>query len=181
MLRPLPPAYAWLASEPGPKILVALLSVHGLAEAEGAADNPAILRLADEAGIADYGHDATPWCGLALAWAAAQAGFDRPDKPLWALDWLRFGTPVEAPMLGDVLVFARDGGGHVGLYVGEDTSHWHVLGGNQGDQVSIRRFARRGGLLTLKGARRCPWRSAQPANVRCVMLAADGASDGSVT
>ena len=33
-------------------------------------------------------------------------------------------------------------GGHVGFYVGEDAVAYHVLGGNQGDAVTIARIAR---------------------------------------
>lgn len=39
-----------------------------------------------------------------------------------------------------MLVFDRAGGGHVGFYVGEDLTSYHVLGGNQGDRVSIMRL-----------------------------------------
>jgi hypothetical protein len=41
-----------------------------------------------------------------------------------------------------VLVFQRPGGGHVGFYVGEDATAYHVLGGNQGDAVTIARIAK---------------------------------------
>jgi len=47
-----------------------------------------------------------------------------------------------APRPGCILTFTRAGGGHVGFYVGEDDTHLHVLGGNQGDAVSITRIAR---------------------------------------
>ena len=73
------------------------------------------------------------------------------------------------PMLGDVLTFKRDGGGHVALYVGEDAGFYHVLGGNQSDQVCITRIAR----SRLHKARR-PKYNAQPANVRKIALAASG-------
>ena len=39
-----------------------------------------------------------------------------------------------------MLVFDRAGGGHVGFYVGEDLTSYDVLGGNQGDRVSIMRL-----------------------------------------
>jgi hypothetical protein len=53
------------------------------------------------------------------------------------------GVRRQAPAaaLGDVLAFVRNGGGHVGLYVDEDASAYHVLGGNQSDRVSITRVA----------------------------------------
>ena len=38
---------------------------------------------------------------------------------------------------------SRDGWqGHVGFYVGEYASAYHILGGNQGDAVNVKRFAR---------------------------------------
>jgi len=41
---------------------------------------------------------------------------------------------------GAVLVFELAGGGHVGFYVGEDLTSYHVLGGNQGKRVSVMRL-----------------------------------------
>ena len=78
-------------------------------------------------------------------------------------------------MLGDVLVFARGNGGHVGIYVGEDFEAFHVLGGNQSDRVSIARKPKARAL----GARRCPWRINQPQNVRRIHRAATGLLVGS--
>jgi hypothetical protein len=46
-----------------------------------------------------------------------------------------------------------------------------VLGGNQGDAVSICRIAK----ARLLGARRPVWKPAQPASVRTVKLASGGA------
>lgn len=76
-----------------------------------------------------------------------------------------WGTKAQTPMLGDVLVFKRDGGGHVGLYVGEDAACYHVLGGNQGNAVSIRRIAKN----RLIEARHL-YKVAAPDNVRKVAL-----------
>jgi hypothetical protein len=73
-------------------------------------------------------------------------------------------------MLGDILTFKRNGGGHVGIYVGEDAAYYHVLGGNQNNSVSVSRIAKN----RLHQARRTAWKIAQPANVRQVMLAAKG-------
>ena len=51
--------------------------------------------------------------------------------------------PLQAPTVGCVVVFEREGGGHVGLVVGADTKgRLLVLGGNQGDAVSIAPFDR---------------------------------------
>jgi hypothetical protein len=73
-------------------------------------------------------------------------------------------------MLGDVLTFKRDGGGHVGIYVGEDRTHYHIIGGNQGNEVNIMRIAK----ARLHQARRTAWKIAQPANVRVIKLESQG-------
>lgn len=148
------------------------LRLIGTLEAPGAADNPVILGWAQECGIREYRHDATAWCGLFCAVIAKRAGWEIPTAPLWALSWAKWGMPVNqsATALGDVLVFLRPGGGHVGLYVGEDRTAYHVMGGNQGDAVSIVRIAKSRWYATS----RAPWRVAQPANVRKIRLSQMG-------
>ncbi|WP_202915934.1 TIGR02594 family protein [Pontibacter pamirensis] len=153
------------------------LNLHGTAERPGKGDNPAIIGWADEVG-ADirkiYFADDTPWCGLFMAVVAKRAGKRVVKDPLWALNWGTFGKFTEEPMLGDVLVFVRktrEGkkAGHVGLYVGEDESAYHVLGGNQGDCVCVQPIAK----SRLYAARR-PLYNQQPSNVRKIPLAAVG-------
>lgn len=169
----LPSRYAWLAREPGPKMIVEALKLFGTMEEPGAANNPTIVAWAKEVGgeVADvYKADSIPWCGLFMAVVAKRAGKEPPKHPLWALSWSAFGAKAPAPALGDVLVFTRNGGGHVGLYVGEDASAFHVLGGNQSDRVCITRIAK----ARLYAARR-PLYRVQPANVRPIRLEATGA------
>jgi uncharacterized protein (TIGR02594 family) len=140
-----------------------------LKEVPGAANNPLIMSWAKQLGLREYNADAIPWCGLTMAFAALNSGKPVPAAPLWALSWAKFGTPVTTPMLGDILTFKRDGGGHVSMYVGEDQTAYHCLGGNQGDAVSIIRIAKD----RLYKAVRPPYNT-QPANVRRIWLAADG-------
>lgn len=169
----LPAQYAWLLAERSPKMLVEAISLYGVVEASGSADSPEIMRWAAEVGLSSaYGSDAVPWCGLFMAVVAKRAGkgWDIPKNPLWALNWRKFGTPMERPMLGDVCIKTRVGGGHVALYVGEDDEAYHLLGGNQSDQVCIRRFPK-----TIAWAFRRPAYINQPANVRRVFLAPTGA------
>ena len=172
----LPKQYAWLKAEPGPRLLVEALKTYGTIEKQGEGSNPSILAWAKVTGLDRiYRNDATAWCGLWMAYVALQAGWDVPLNPLGARNWLAFGVPQQKPSLGDVLVFWRGASsgfnGHVGLYVGEDAEAFHVLGGNQSDRVMIKRIAKN----RLLGARRCPWRINQPAAVRPVVLAANGA------
>ena len=58
------------------------------------------------------------------------------SNPLSAREWLNFGENVK-PAYGAVMVFSREGGGHVGFYVSEDTNYYHILGGNQSNQVNV--------------------------------------------
>lgn len=169
----LPSRYGWLARESGPKMIVEALKLFGTMEKPGSANNPIIVAWAKEVGgeVADvYKADSIPWCGLFMAVVAKRAGKELPRHPLWALSWSAFGAKTGAPALGDVLVFSRNGGGHVGLYVGEDASAFHVLGGNQSDRVCITRIAK----ARLYAARR-PLYRVQPANVRPIHLEAAGA------
>lgn len=169
----LPVQYGWLAREPGPRMIVEALKLHGTFEAPGTANNPKIIAWAREAGgaVADvYKADSIPWCGLFMAVVAKRAGKTVPRNPLWALSWSAFGAPTSLPRLGDVLVFLRNGGGHVALYVGEDAEAFHCLGGNQSDAVNIKRVAK----FRLYAARR-PLYHVQPANVRRIHLASGGA------
>jgi uncharacterized protein (TIGR02594 family) len=169
----LPQRYGWLAREPGPRMLVEALKLFGTMEKRGSANNPTIVAWAKEVGgeVADaYKADSIPWCGLFMALVARRAGKEVPKHPLWALSWSAFGAKSPAAALGDVLVFVRNGGGHVGLYVGEDKAAFHVLGGNQSDRVFITRIAK----ARLYAVRR-PLYRVQPANVRPIYVDSVGA------
>ncbi len=167
----LPPVYQWLERiEPLPLMIRYALDALGTIEASGPADNPTIIGWARETGLSvSYGNDAIPWCGLFMAMVAKRAGKKIPDKPLWALNWSRFGAAAETAVLGDVLVFKRDGGGHVGLYVAEDDRAFHVLGGNQSDRVCFTRIAR-GRLHAI----RRPLYRVMPASAKACRLTATG-------
>ncbi|MBB3359188.1 MULTISPECIES: TIGR02594 family protein [unclassified Novosphingobium] len=169
----LPPAYRWLATlKPLPRMLREGLALIDTAEQAGPASNPVILAWAAEIGgdvARAYRADSTAWCGLFMALVAQRAGKPLPANPLWALNWARFGGAAAQPMLGDVLVFQRSGGGHVGLCVAQDEAAYHVLGGNQGDRVSIARIARH----RLYAARRPDYRI-MPTTVRAYGVAECG-------
>jgi uncharacterized protein (TIGR02594 family) len=88
-----------------------------------------------------------PWCGDFVETCIKVALPDEPllgalgSNPYWARNWMLFGQTV-TPILGAVLVFERGSGGHVGFAVGQDDTHFHVLGGNQSDAVTIARIAK---------------------------------------
>jgi len=88
---------------------------------------------------------ALPWCGDFVETAIKTTLPDEEypgalgSNPYWAQNWKLLGRPV-APTYGAVLVFLRDGGGHVGFAVGEDATDYYVLGGNQSNAVTITRI-----------------------------------------
>jgi uncharacterized protein (TIGR02594 family) len=165
--------YNWLKAEKSPKILIEALKLSGIKEVPGTGDNIEILKWAESLGLEkDYRKDDIPWCGLFIAYVVKNAGFEVVDKPLWARNWIHFGVNQSVAMLGDILVFVRDGGGHVGIYVGEDKIAYHVLGGNQSDMVCITRIRKERCIAI----RRSPWKIAQPDNVRVIKLEATGAT-----
>lgn len=85
--------------------------------------------------------DETPWCGVFVAHCLQETGFPVPSLWMRAKEWLNWGMAIEMPVLGCVVVFDRAGGGHVGFVMGYDhQGNLMVLGGNQGDAVSIRPF-----------------------------------------
>lgn len=81
--------------------------------------------------------------------------------PLWARNWAKYGVAVSQAMLGDILVFVRNGGGHVGFYIGEDSNYYYVLGGNQSNKVCITRILKsrilKDGRGKVIGIRRPPY------------------------
>lgn len=169
----LPDQYKWLLNEPGPKMLIESLKLYGIQEVQGNGDNITIMAWAEDLGISWYTADSVPWCGLDMGIVAKRAGhsFDK-NVLLSALEWLHWGIeiPISQAMLGDVLVIRRTGGGHVTLYVGEDSEAFHGLGGNQSDTHDIARVSRN----RVVGVRRPPY-TVQPLNVRKVILSSSGA------
>jgi uncharacterized protein (TIGR02594 family) len=164
-------SYDWLKHETAPKILVEAVKHIGVKEIIGRYHSETIIGWAQSLDLEDvYTNDEIPWCGLYIAYCCHAQKLDVVKNPLWALNWNKYGTKTETPMLGDVLTFTRNGGGHVGLYVGEDITHYHVLGGNQNNMVSVSRIAK----TRLNQARRTAWKIAQPANVRVIKLEPKG-------
>jgi uncharacterized protein (TIGR02594 family) len=173
--------YGWLLTEPGPHMIKEALKLYGTIETPGKSNNATIIAWAKEVGgkvETVYKADEIPWCGLFMAVVAQRAAKSVVKDPLWALNWGTFGKVTDKPMLGDVLVFVRktsDGktAGHVALYVGEDPTCYHILGGNQSDKVCITRIDKK----RLYTSRR-PNYNVQPKNVRVIQLSSTGSISG---
>jgi uncharacterized protein (TIGR02594 family) len=173
-----PAAYRWLDDlRYPPRTILIGMAEHGVQEVVGKGSSRTIIGWRDDlnqAGvkISGYSDDSIPWCGLfaaIVAFRRTKTPADVPASPLWARSWASYGTKSPQPSLGDVLVFARGSGGHVGFYVAEDATAYHVLGGNQGDRVSIARVAK----SRLLACRRPPYKST-PRDVRPFVVAASG-------
>lgn len=85
-----------------------------------------------------------PWCGDYVETCIRNSLPNEPfeglvgQNPYFAKNWAQFGIAID-PTLYCILVFTRDGGGHVGFCMGEDLvgQNYFVLGGNQGNKVSV--------------------------------------------
>lgn len=170
-------AHAYLRTVDGlPLVTAAYLDMLGTIEVAGTGSSSVILGWRDELNIplSAYPNDGVPWCGLAAGVAAKRAGKDigPVGNVLWALNWAKFGVAVDRPMLGDFMVWKRNGGGHVNNYVGEEIVNgvlfYHGIGGNQHDQVNI--MAKRADV-GLYAVRRPAYRT-QPASVHAYNAAA---------
>lgn len=88
-----------------------------------------------------------PWCGdfVETCVAVALPNVAIPSNPYLARNWLKFGMTVDS-CFGSVLVFWRQSvsgtKGHVGFYYSEDKTHYHVLGGNQSNKISVSKIAK---------------------------------------
>jgi uncharacterized protein (TIGR02594 family) len=176
MVMAYPKGYEWLGTLGQlPRTIAVALSLIGTQEVVGKGSNATIMSWRNELNAAGhkidgYSDDDIPWCGLFAAFVTFKAGKNPVAGPLWARNWASFGTKGDKASLGDVLVFSRNGGGHVGFYVAEDNACFHVLGGNQGNAVSITRIAK-----TRCIAVRRPVYNQPPASVKPYRVSAAGA------
>lgn len=83
------------------------------------------------------------WCGTFCAHVMQECGISRPVHWYRARAWLDWGVTLEYPYLGCIAVFERNGGGHVGFVVGYGLDGTlAILGGNQGNAVSVAHLSR---------------------------------------
>jgi uncharacterized protein (TIGR02594 family) len=114
----------------------------GLTEIPGKATHPTIRRWLIDL-KAWWQDDETPWCGTFVAAVMKEAGYALPKHWYRAREWATWGTSQAVPRLGSIVVFQRQGGGHVGFVVGHDEQgRLMVLGGNQANSVNIQPFVR---------------------------------------
>jgi uncharacterized protein (TIGR02594 family) len=118
------------------------LSQYGIAE-HSDSQNPEILKYFQSIGYDWVKEDETAWCSAFVNWVAKVCGHKYSGK-LNARSWLDVGTPVEFPILGDVVILWRESPnswkGHVGFYINETGNNYWILGGNQMNSVRISQY-----------------------------------------
>lgn len=119
----------------------------GVRETPGPVSTPSILKYRLMAKVLLKGDDgAVPWCAIfvnamleAVGIKGSRSGMARSFS-----SWGRW-VPADAIPLGAIVVLSSNRGpasGHVGFAVGISSTHVWLLGGNQGDAVSIAPFQR---------------------------------------
>lgn len=122
------------------------ISQLGTKEIVGPQHNPTIVNYAKEIGATWVNDDETPWCAIFTQWVLKRAGLKYSSSAL-ARSFESYGKATLFPKPGDIVVFWRktkqSGLGHVGFFLGFDVDgNVFVLGGNQGNEVSIRTYPR---------------------------------------
>lgn len=114
----------------------------GVKEIPGEKHEPKILQWWKAIKRSGIKSDEVPWCAAFVGGCLEVAGIvsSRFES---AKSYLTWGIKLTMPVYGCIVVFEREGGGHVGFAVGQDAKgRLMVLGGNQGDMVSIKPFER---------------------------------------
>lgn len=125
----------------------------GIRELAGPDDHPLILWWLSLCGFDFHSHDEIPWCSAFTNGIAWELRLPR-SKSAAARSWLGVGRPIpltQARPADDVVILARgtgpqpgpdrlDAPGHVGWFGGVQGDRVLLLGGNQGDGVSLASF-----------------------------------------
>lgn len=124
----------------------------GVREVAGEADNARVVEYLKTTSLpSKLLHDETPWCSAFVNWVCMHARLDR-TKLANARSWLTCGDPISRPRPGCIVIFSRDeagpASGHVAFYLqryvelkaGKAIEYAEVLGGNQGNSVSLAHY-----------------------------------------
>jgi uncharacterized protein (TIGR02594 family) len=114
----------------------------GLTEVPGPKSNPVIEKFYKNV-AKTTAKDDVPWCAAFVGECLLEAGL-KSTGALNAKSYVKYGTKLDKPQYGCIVVFDRANGaewqGHVGFCVGVDAAHIQVLGGNQSDRVKVSSF-----------------------------------------
>lgn len=119
----------------------------GITEGLGPEDNPIVMEMYASVGHDWVEHDTVAWSAAFVGHCLERAGL-RSSRKLNAHSYLSWGVPVELEDAhpGDIVIFARGNThywqGHVGFFVRTVGASIEVLGGNHGEEVSVRRYSK---------------------------------------
>ncbi|AWN35770.1 TIGR02594 family protein [Methylobacterium radiodurans] len=116
----------------------------GTVEGIGKANNPKVIAYFKDAGFAGVKDDATAWCAVFVNAMLERAG-RRGSRSLAARSFEGWGVGLTEPALGCIATKKRGNSswqGHTGFVVGANKDQIFLLGGNQGDKVSVAAFKR---------------------------------------
>lgn len=123
----------------------------GIKEFSGAQDNPLILAMLQTCPTPAVLNDEVAWCSAFVNFIAKMLKLPRSHS-LAAKSWLEVGYPLyigDGIVDSDIVVFNRGTNpalGHVGFFAGTSPGvsgasfKVHILGGNQGNSVSLQDF-----------------------------------------
>lgn len=114
----------------------------GLKEIVGSKHEKQIVAFFAEAGNPGVKDDETAWCAAFVGAMLKKAGVKGTGK-LNARSYLQWGVKIDQPRVGCIVVFKRGNSawqGHVAFYLRTVGNRIEVLGGNQGNAVSIAQY-----------------------------------------
>ena len=118
----------------------------GLKEIKGVKHNPEIIEMFAAVGHSWITDDETPWCAAFVGWCLKSVGIPHLNE-VAARKYEKYGNETKTPEVGDIVVIWRGSPaswmGHVGFLHSMDEKYIHILGGNQGNEVSVRRYERK--------------------------------------
>lgn len=78
------------------------------------------------------GLQGSPWCAAFVSYVLQKSGV-QTHYLLWAKSFLNEGIKVLQPLPGDLVIFTRKGGGHIGIVEQVRKDHYISIEGNVGE------------------------------------------------
>lgn len=126
-------------------VLLMMMANYGMQEVDGPQSNPEILNFFKELGYKVDDDSTTAWCAASLNYYLKKCGYQHTGK-LDARSFLKLPVTIIRPTIGDIAVLWREDPtswkGHVGLFVNWNEKFIWMLGGNQGNSISIAAYPR---------------------------------------
>lgn len=116
----------------------------GVHEVAGSGDNPRIAEMFKTVGHDAIRDDEVAWCAAFLGACLERSGRSS-TRSLMARSYLEWGNAINEARFGAIAVLSRGTDpalGHAGFIVGETEQQVFLLGGNQGNAVSVAPFAK---------------------------------------